>query len=315
MAAYENLSFQDPAIENPFIDPGFQEAALKKTEEIKLEDYDPFEKFQQLKQDENEVKSSVNLLAYENVALPKVEKSINLTELQRRQEEIERKEQALKIKEYELKQGIYNYQKKNWPPFPQKCFLKPCFYQDIQCDIPYEFQKVVLQLYRLWLIHECVMIANIFGGIITLNPSIIGVGIMYMILYTPFSYICWFRPAYKAFRSDSSIHFVGFFIMFALQLAITTIQAVGLPGSGSIGLIYAIRSFGTYGVTTCIFLMLIAFGFCTAAALDFLMISKVHRIYKSTGASFAKAQEEFFKSGYVSNATSSLLTSQFGSRN
>lgn len=71
--------------------------------------------------------------------------------LQRRQEELERKAQELARREEELRSGAYNVRRNNWPPLPAQCPFQPCFYQDIEVDIPLEFQKIVRHLYYLWL--------------------------------------------------------------------------------------------------------------------------------------------------------------------
>ncbi|KAJ8983535.1 hypothetical protein NQ317_012026 [Molorchus minor] len=59
-----------------------------------------------------------------------------------RQEELERKEQELARREEEMRQSSYNVRRNNWPPLPEYCCFQPCFYQDIQVDIPLEFQKI-----------------------------------------------------------------------------------------------------------------------------------------------------------------------------
>lgn len=39
----------------------------------------------------------------------------------------------------------------NWPPLPKGFYYQPCFYLDINVEIPPDFQHVVRQLYYLWL--------------------------------------------------------------------------------------------------------------------------------------------------------------------
>ncbi|KAJ8955370.1 hypothetical protein NQ318_003467 [Aromia moschata] len=123
------------------------------------------------------------------------------------------------------------------------------------------------------------MVLNIFGGIILKDFKIIGLGILYLLLFTPFGYICWFRPAYKAFRSDSSFNFMVFFFIFFSSLGIYT----------------AIEAFDNtvQGIIVGILALIIAIGFGCAAAADLFLISKIHNMYRSTGASMAKAQQEF----------------------
>lgn len=72
------------------------------------------------------------------------------TELQRRQEELERKAEELARREAELRAGSAG-RRNNWPPLPAFCPVQPCFYQDINVDIPLEFQRIVRHLYHLWM--------------------------------------------------------------------------------------------------------------------------------------------------------------------
>lgn len=145
------------------------------------------------------------------------------------------------------------------------------------------------------------MLFNILGGIILKDFTIIGLGILFTLLFTPFSYLCWFRPAYIAFRSDSSFNFMVFFFIFFFQFVVTTIQAIGIPSSGTMwvfwvplcyfliiisisfclflfsGIITALHTFGnTAGeIISGIIALIIALGFAFAAAADLFLITKV----------------------------------------
>jgi len=82
-----------------------------------------------------------------------------------------------------------------------------------------------------------VLLANFFGGIAmwsqTKDYGNFSFSLMAMIILTPLSFLCWFRPLYKAFRSDSSFNFMVFFFVFFCQLVMSIIWAIGVPGTGS----------------------------------------------------------------------------------
>lgn len=96
--------------------------------------------------------------------------NITQNELQKRQEELERKAAELAAKEEALRNLEGTVKPPNWPPVPSFCPFGPCFYQDINVEIPPEFQKIVRYAYYLWMCKFCVSIAIISIDISIDNP-------------------------------------------------------------------------------------------------------------------------------------------------
>ncbi|XP_042207907.1 secretory carrier-associated membrane protein 1-like isoform X2 [Homarus americanus] len=250
-------------------------------------------------------------------------------ELKRRQEELEKKAEELARKEEELRNaGSAGARQDNWPPLPSSFPVGPCFYQDINVDIPLEFQKIVRMLYYLWMFHALMLLLNILGGLgifIMMNEgSTFGLAILYFFLFTPFSYVCWFRPVYKAFRNDSSFNFMVFFFVFSFQLIVSIINAIGIPRMGSCGILLGLTCVNTEGWQLKVLgaaVLSVAAGWVFLSVADFVALTQVHRIYRSTGASFAKAQVEFSQGvmrnehvqNVTANAAEAAVRNQFGS--
>ncbi|GBP44249.1 Secretory carrier-associated membrane protein 1 [Eumeta japonica] len=302
MPKFEDNPFDDPTIDNPFADPSVQQVARNTNNATRgLDDYNPFDG----QQNTNQGVQQPTQPAIMQAVAPPVQQSqpqpqsppqnFISADFQRRQEELERKAEELARREAELRAGSAG-RRNNWPPLPAACPIQPCFYQDINVDIPLEFQRIVRHLYYLWMFHALVLALNIVGALslmITGNGfTIFGLSLLYFILLTPFSFVCWYRPIYKAFRSDSSFNFMVFFFLFLFQIIVTIVQAIGFGGGGSCGLITSLTAFQT-NVAVGIITMIVTIGFITAAVCDILLMAKVHRIYRSTGASLAKAQAEF----------------------
>lgn len=326
MSKFEDNPFSDPAIDNPFADPAVQQVARSTNNATQgLDDYNPFEGQQNANQ-ATPAQQPTQPAIMQAVSPPSTgqytrpnppqqsegpPQNFTTADFQRRQEELERKAEELARREAELRAGSAG-RRNNWPPLPAFCPIQPCFYQDINVDIPLEFQRIVRHLYHLWMFHALVLALNIIGGMSLMVTgqgfTVFGLSILYFVLLTPFSFICWYRPIYKAFRSDSSFNFMVFFFIFLFQTLITLVQSIGFSGGGSCGLITSIAAFKE-NVGVGIVTLIVTIGFITAVVADVMLITKVHRIYRSTGASMAKAQAEFtteiLRNQHVQTAASS----------
>ncbi|KAL7980398.1 hypothetical protein Chor_014727 [Crotalus horridus] len=99
-------------------------------------------------------------------------------------------------------------------------------------------------------------------------------------------------------ESDSSFSFFFFFFIFFCQVIALVIQAVGIPNWGSSGWILALSM--TSNLAVKIIMMVVAVFFTICAILSIFLLKRVHSLYRRTGASFQRAQEEFSQ-GILSN--------------
>ncbi|XP_041082819.1 secretory carrier-associated membrane protein 5-like [Polyodon spathula] len=183
----------------------------------------------------------------------------------------------------------------NFPPLPGFIPLKPCFYQDFN-EIPEQHRSMAKRLYHLWMLNSITLAMNLIGCLAWMcgggGAVNFGMAILWLILFTPCSYVCWFRPIYKAFKSDSSFNFMAFFFVFMAQTVISVIQAVGIPGWGVCGWIATISFFGTNAVSA-VFMLIPTIMFTAVAVISFIALTKVHNFYRGSGGSMSKAQDEW----------------------
>jgi hypothetical protein len=260
MSDFDSNPFADPEGGNPFGDPSVQQVAGQHGQQRPvgggLDDYNPFQEQNRTPAAQMQSKGipppqpavmhpTEQPPAYTPSPAQPAQPTITTEELTRRQEELERKAAELDRKEEAMKNMNYNARQNNFPPLPEKCCVQPCFYQDFNVDIPLEFQRLVKTIYYLWLFYVCLLVLNCLGALayfiasmqdsnINNNSGItFGLSILYVVLYAPCSFVCWYRPVYKAFRSDSSFNFFVFFFIFFFQFCVTILQCLGFDGWGT----------------------------------------------------------------------------------
>ncbi|XP_023699631.2 secretory carrier-associated membrane protein 4 [Paramormyrops kingsleyae] len=203
----------------------------------------------------------------------------------------------------------------NFPPLPRIIPLKPCFYQNIDEEIPPQHRQLVRRVYNLWILYSATLCVNIIsciawwaGGGSGIN---FGFSLLWLLLFSPCSYTCWFRPLYKAFRADSSFNFMMFFFIFFAQCVLVVIQAAGISGWGACGWIAAVMFF-SQNTGSAVVMLFSAVLFTLVALLMVLVLIRVHHLYRGGGGSIQRAQEEWstgvWKSAPVRDATFNAIS-------
>ncbi|XP_068032867.1 secretory carrier-associated membrane protein 1 isoform X3 [Anomalospiza imberbis] len=279
MSDFDSNPFADPDLNNPFKDPSVTQ--VTRNVPPGLDEYNPFSdsrtpppgnvKMPNVPSTQPAImKPTEEPSSYTQIAK---EHALAQAELLKRQEELERKAAELDRREREMQSlNQQGGRKNNWPPLPENFPVGPCFYQDFSVDIPVEFQKTVKIMYYLWMFHTVTLFLNIFGCLAWFYVDAtrgvdFGLSILWFLLFTPCSFVCWYRPLYGAFSGWIS-------------------SLTGLNKSIPVG----------------IMMIIIAALFTASAVISLVMFKKVHGLYRTTGASFEKAQQEF-ATGVMSNKT------------
>ncbi|XP_017334454.1 secretory carrier membrane protein 2, like [Ictalurus punctatus] len=306
MSGFDSNPFAYPVEVNPFQDPSVTQ--VTSTGRDGIEEYNPFSARNQ--DNGNTVPFSAGSPAVLQPTLdptPQTTAAAAQATLLKQQEELEKKAAELERKEQELRNRDAGRGKENnWPPLPRFFPIKPCFYQDFNEEIPLEFQRVCKMMYYLWMYHCVTLFLNVLACLtyFVVNGEggvDFGLSILWFILFSPVAFTCWYRPVYKAFRSDSSFNFFFFFFIFAFQVVVYIIQCVGIPRWGNSGWILAISMLKSE-LAVAVFMLVVAGFFTVNAVLAVILLKMVHGMYRRTGASFQKAQQELSE-GVVTSRT------------
>ncbi|KAG9157827.1 hypothetical protein Leryth_000016 [Lithospermum erythrorhizon] len=224
--------------------------------------------------------ASVDISLDSAADLRKKEKELQAKEAdlrKREQEEVRRKEEAAS------RAGIV-LEPKNWPPF------FPIIHHDIATEIPIHLQKLQYVAFTTLLgLFGCLLwniIAVTTAWIKHGDVKIWFLAIIYFISGVPGAYVLWYRPLYRAFRTDSALKFGWFFLFYMLHIGFCIFAAVAPPvvfrGKSLAGILPAVDLIGDHMLVGIFYF--IGFGlFCLESVLSIWVIQQVYMYFRGSG--------------------------------
>ncbi|KAJ4842234.1 Secretory carrier-associated membrane protein 1 [Turnera subulata] len=205
-------------------------------------------------------------------------------ELQAKEAELKRREQELKRKEDAIARAGIVIEEKNWPPF------FPIIHHDIANEIPIHLQNMQYVAFTTLLgLVGCLLwniVAVTTAWIKGEGPTIWFLAIIYFISGVPGAYVMWYRPLYRAMRTDSALKFGWFFLSYSVHIGFVVFAAVAPPiifkGKSLAGILPAIDLLGNNALVGIFYF--IGFGFfCIESLLSIWVIQQVYMYFRGSG--------------------------------
>ncbi|KAI5474695.1 secretory carrier-associated membrane protein [Pseudohyphozyma bogoriensis] len=239
-------------------------------------------------------KTGANTSSYtlpeDGAAANRDEMATRIDDLARRERELAAREEALTARA----EHIRRHGRNNWPPGPF-----PLIFHDIEMEIPEKSRSTVLTLYRLWMLLIIVLIINLVGSILLLisgasnGGADLGAAIMYVPVIGVLNFLLAYRPAYNVYMKESSVFYYCFFLFGGFHLAFVTYMVIGIPSSGSAGLINLISRFATGHILAGVFCALATAGWTMQGLGSLWMYKNVWaHAHGEAGHTFAQAKHE-----------------------
>ncbi|KAL5794677.1 hypothetical protein ACOSP7_003271 [Xanthoceras sorbifolium] len=196
-------------------------------------------------------------------------------DLKRREKEIKRREDAIN------KAGGVPTDDRNWPPF------FPIIHHDISNEIPVHAQRLQYLAFASWLGILLCLVFNVVAVIVCWikggGVKIFFLATIYALLGCPLSYVLWYRPLYRAMRTDSALKFSWFFLFYLLHIGFCIFAAIAPPiifhGKSLTGILAAIDVISDNLLVGIFYL--VGFGlFCLESLISLWVLQKIYLYFR-----------------------------------
>ncbi|CAN1783396.1 Secretory carrier-associated membrane protein 1 [Linum perenne] len=214
-------------------------------------------------------------------------------ELQAKEAELKKREDALKRKEDAIARAGIVIEENNFPPF------FPLIHHDISNEIPIHLQKIQYVAFTTLLgivtnisirgIVLCLVwnvIAVALAWIKGEGPTIFIFAVIYCVVGVPGAYVLWYRPLYRAMRTDSALKFGWFFLTYSFHISFCVLAAIAPPiifkGKSLTGVLPAIDLLATNAPVGVFYFIGFAL-FTVESLLSIWVIQQVYMYFRGSG--------------------------------
>jgi len=244
---------------------------------------------------ENPFASSHSLDAnpFEDPSPPQPSNNAQLDELSRRERDLERREQELSARADHIKR----HGRSNWPPF------YPLIYHDISEEIPAASQPLITRLYQLWLVLFATLIINVVACIFLLAAGSssgggdLGGSIGYLIIIGPLSFLLWYRPIYNGYMKEQALYYYFYFFFGGFHLIFSVYMIIGIPSTGSAGLIQTIQMYSAHHWAAGVFGTVATVGWIIQGVGNAFYFRQIWSHHTAVGHTMDKAKTELATHG------------------
>lgn len=204
-------------------------------------------------------------------------------ELQAKEAELRRREQEVKRREDALAGAGIVVEDRNWPP----CL--PIIHHDIANEIPIHLQRMQYVAFTTLLgLAGCVVWNIMATTCFWFKAGDVGAwffSIAYL-LGVPAAYFVWYRPLYRAMRTDSALNFGWFFLCYAVHIAFCVLAAIAPPfvfrQHSMTGFLNAINLVGWNSIIGILFFVGAGF-FALESVISIWVIQQVFSYFRGSG--------------------------------
>ncbi|KAK2466869.1 hypothetical protein APHAL10511_001127 [Amanita phalloides] len=246
-------------------------------------------------------------------------------DLRRREQDLERREDELNKKAEHLRRHGRN----NWPPCERLInpfwlsltYLSllssvfPLIFHSIQDEIPEASRPLITRLYQLWLVLVLTLVVNMIACIFILlarsqdGARDLGASIGYLLVIPIASFLLWYRPVYNGYMKEQALYYYLYFFFGGFHLLFSAYMIIGVPSTGSAGLIQTIQRFVNHSWVAAVLGTVATTGWVIQGVGNALYYRQIYAHHTAAGHTMDKAKAELATRGCQKREIASLLLS------